>query len=206
MSRYRGPRLKLIRRLKNLPGFVGKSKIPNLGEFRVATDQSASRKISQFCVRLEAKQRLRFNYGLTERQLLKYVRVARKARGSTGQVLLQLLEMRLDNVIFHLGLASTVPAARQLVNHRHILVNSCVVDIPSYRCKPKDIITVRNRPTSYNALKNKFTKGDETPDHLTISLSEDDKPTGLVNRIANRESVNLNINELLVVEYYSRKA
>lgn len=67
MSRYRGPRLKLIRRLKNLPGFVGKGKIPNLGEFRVATDQSASRKISQFCVRLEAKQRLRFNYGLTER-------------------------------------------------------------------------------------------------------------------------------------------
>nr|YP_010045930.1 ribosomal protein S4 [Platycerium bifurcatum]QPG85976.1 ribosomal protein S4 [Platycerium bifurcatum] len=206
MSRYRGPRLKLIRRLKNLPGFGGKSKIPNLGEFRVTTDQSASKKISQFCVRLEAKQRLRFNYGLTERQLLNYVRVARKAKGSTGQVLLQLLEMRLDNIIFHLGLASTVPAARQLVTHRHILVNSCVVDIPSYRCKPKDSITVRNRPTSYNALKNKFTGGDKTPDYLTISLSEDDKPTGLVNCIANRESVNLNINELLVVEYYSRKA
>nr|QKV47438.1 ribosomal protein S4 [Platycerium bifurcatum] len=206
MSRYRGPRLKLIRRLKNLPGFGGKSKIPNLGEFRVATDQSASKKISQFCVRLETKQRLRFNYGLTERQLLNYVRVARKAKGSTGQVLLQLLEMRLDNIIFHLGLASTVPAARQLVTHRHILVNSCVVDIPSYRCKPKDSITVRNRPTSYNALKNKFTGGDKTPDYLTISLSEDDKPTGLVNCIANRESVNLNINELLVVEYYSRKA
>nr|QJQ36689.1 ribosomal protein S4 [Pyrrosia lingua] len=206
MSRYRGPRLKLIRRLKNLPGFVGKSKIPNLGEFRAATDQSASRKISQFCVRLEAKQRLRFNYGLTERQLLNYVRVARKARGSTGQVLLQLLEMRLDNVIFHLGLASTVPAARQLVNHRHILVNSCVVDIPSYRRKPKDIITVRNRPTSYNALRNKFIGGDKTPDYLTVFLSEDDKPTGLVNCIANRESVNLDINELLVVEYYSRKA
>lgn len=134
------------------------------------------------------------------------MRVARKARGSTGQVLLQLLEMRLDNVIFQLGLASTVPAARQLVNHRHILVNSCVVDIPSYRCKPNDIITVRNRPTSYNALRNKLTGGDKTPDHLTISLSEDNKPTGLVNCIANRESVNLNINELLVVEYYSRKA
>lgn len=114
--------------------------------------------------------------------------------------------MRLDNVIFHLGLASTVPAARQLVNHRHILVNSCVVDIPSYRRKPKDIITVRSRPTSYNASRNKFTGGDKTPDHLSISLSEDDKPTGLVNCIANRESVNLNINELLVVEYYSRKA
>nr|YP_009425461.1 ribosomal protein S4 [Austroblechnum melanocaulon]ASU94159.1 ribosomal protein S4 [Austroblechnum melanocaulon] len=206
MSRYRGPRLKMIRRLKNLPGFTGKSETPNLGEFRVATDQSASRKISQFCVRLEAKQRLRLNYGLTERQLLKYVRIARKTRGSTGQVPLQLPEMRLDNVIFHLGMASTIPAARQLVNHRHILVNNRIVDIPSYRCKPKDITTVRNRPTSCNALRGESPGGDKTPDHLTVSLSEGNGPTGLVNRIVNRESVNLNINELLVVEYYSRKA
>nr|YP_010310936.1 ribosomal protein S4 [Bolbitis laxireticulata]QKV46646.1 ribosomal protein S4 [Bolbitis subcordata]UNA61868.1 ribosomal protein S4 [Bolbitis laxireticulata] len=206
MSRYRGPRLKLIRRLKNLPGFTGKSETPNVKEFRVATDQSASRKISQFCVRLEAKQRLRFNYGLTERQLLKYVRIARKARGSTGQVPLQLLEMRLDNVIFHLGMASTIPAARQLVSHRHILVNNRIVDIPSYRRKPRDIITTRNRPTSRNAPKGKFPGGDNVPDHLAVSLSEGDRLTGLVNRIANRESVNLNINELLVVEYYSRKA
>ena len=114
--------------------------------------------------------------------------------------------MRLDNVIFHLGMASTIPAARQLVNHRHILVNNCIVDIPSYRCKPRDIITVRNRPTSYNALRAKSPRKDKIPDHLTISLSEGNKPTGLVNSIANRESVNLNINELLVVEYYSRKA
>nr|YP_009427565.1 ribosomal protein S4 [Woodsia macrochlaena]ASU96263.1 ribosomal protein S4 [Woodsia macrochlaena] len=206
MSRYRGPRLKMIRRLKNLPGFTGKAKTPNLGEFRVATDQSASRKISQFCVRLEAKQRLRFNYGLTERQLLKYVRIARKTKGSTGQVPLQLLEMRLDNIIFNLGMASTIPAARQLVSHRHILVNSRIVDIPSYRCKPKDIITVRNRLTSCNASRGESPRGDKTPDHLTVSLSEGNRPTGLVNHVANRESVNLDINELLVVEYYSRKA
>nr|YP_009709490.1 ribosomal protein S4 [Asplenium nidus]QEW89306.1 ribosomal protein S4 [Asplenium nidus] len=206
MSRYRGPRLKMIRRLKNLPGFMGEDEKTNLKEVRVTTDQSTSRKISQFCVRLEAKQRLRFNYGLTERQLLRYVRIARRTRGSTGQVLLQLLEMRLDNVLFHLGMASTIPAARQLVNHRHILVNNCIVDIPSYRCKPKDLITVRNRPTSVNALRNKSLVGDKTPDHLTFALSEGGRPTGLVNRIANRESINLNINELLVVEYYSRKA
>nr|YP_009426862.1 ribosomal protein S4 [Hymenasplenium unilaterale]ASU95560.1 ribosomal protein S4 [Hymenasplenium unilaterale] len=206
MSRYRGPRLKMIRRLKNLPGFMGRDETPNLREVRVATDQSTSRKISQFCIRLEAKQRLRFNYGLTERQLLRYVRIARKTRGSTGQVLLQLLEMRLDNVLFQLGMASTIPAARQLVNHRHILVNNCIVDIPSYRCKPRDIITARNRPTSCNALKSESLGGDKTPDHLTVSISEGDRPTGLVNHVANRESVNLNINELLVVEYYSRKA
>lgn len=198
--------MKMIRRLKNLPGFMGGDETPNLREVRVAIDQSTSRKISQFCIRLEAKQRLRLNYGLTERQLLRYVRIARKTRGSTGQVLLQLLEMRLDNVLFQLGMASTIPAARQLVNHRHILVNNCIVDIPSYRCKPRDIITVRNRPTSCNALKGESLGGDETPDHLTVSLSEGDRPTGLVNHVANRESVNLNINELLVVEYYSRKA
>nr|YP_009746889.1 ribosomal protein S4 [Plagiogyria euphlebia]QII42535.1 ribosomal protein S4 [Plagiogyria euphlebia] len=207
MSRYRGPRLKIIRRLKNLPGLTGGASNP--GEARVAADQSASKKISQFCVRLEAKQRLRFNYGLTERQLLRYVRIARKTKGSTGQVPLQLLEMRLDNIIFHSGMASTIPAARQVVNHRHILVNDRIVDIPSYRCKPKDITTVRDRPTSCNGLRsgiNESSRGDKTPDHLTLSLSEGNRPKGLVNRIANRESIELNINELLVVEYYSRQA
>lgn len=114
--------------------------------------------------------------------------------------------MRLDNIIFHLGMASTIPAARQLVNHRHILVNNRIVDIPSYRCKPKDVITARNRPTSCNALRGESSGGDKTPDHLTASVSEGNRPAGLVNRVANRESVNLNINELLVVEYYSRKA
>nr|ACJ15401.1 Rps4 [Pellaea ovata] len=195
-----------MRRLKNLPGLAGKDNASNLGEFRVAGDQSASKKISQFCVRLEAKQRLRLNYGMTERQLLKYIRIARKTRGSTGQVPLQLLEMRLDNVIFQLGMASTIPAARQLVSHRHILVNRRIVDIPSYRRKPKDIITIRNRPTSYNAVKVESFGKDQVPDHLTLSISKTNEPTGLVNHMANRESVNLDINELLVVEYHSRKA
>uniref|UniRef100_A0A3G5CQ94 Small ribosomal subunit protein uS4c n=2 Tax=Ynesmexia TaxID=3420530 RepID=A0A3G5CQ94_9MONI len=195
-----------MRRLKNLPGLAGKDNASNLGEFRVAGDPSASKKISQFCVRLEAKQRLRLNYGLTERQLLKYVRIARKTRGSTGQVPLQLLEMRLDNVIFQLGMVSTIPAARQLVSHRHILVNHRIVDIPSYRCKPKDIITIRNRSTSYNAVKGKFLERDKVPDHLTLSISKTSEQIGLVNHMANRESVNLDINELLVVEYHSRKA
>nr|YP_009548928.1 ribosomal protein S4 [Myriopteris scabra]AYW15903.1 ribosomal protein S4 [Myriopteris scabra] len=195
-----------MRRLKNLPGLAGKDNASNLGEFRVAGDPSASKKISQFCVRLEAKQRLRLNYGLTERQLLKYVRIARITRGSTGQVPLQLLEMRLDNVIFQLNMASTIPAARQLVSHRHILVNRRIVDIPSYRCKPKDIITIRNRPTSYNAVKSESFGRDEVPDHLTLSISQTNEPAGLINHMANRESVNLDINELLVVEYHSRKA
>ena len=91
---------------------------------------------------------MRFHYGLTERQLLKYVRIASKGKGPKGEVLLQLLEMRLDNILFRLGMAATIPRARQLVNHRHILVNGRIVDIPSYRCKPRDIITTRNEQKS----------------------------------------------------------
>nr|YP_010715469.1 ribosomal protein S4 [Todea barbara]WDE24613.1 ribosomal protein S4 [Todea barbara] len=206
MSRYRGPRLKMIRRPKDLPGLTNKTLNPK--KARIAIDQSASKKISQYCIRLEAKQRLRFNYGSTERQLLRYVRIARKAKGSTGQVLLQLLEMRLDNIVPELGMAPTIPAARQSVNHRHILVNDHIVDIPSYRCKPRDITTARDRTSSYDRITKEIesSQGEKIPDHLTLSLSGGNRPKGLVNRIVNRDSIGLNINELLVVEYYSRKA
>ena len=95
MSRYRGPRFKKIRRLGALPGLTNKK--PRTGSD--LRNQSRSGKKSQYRIRLEEKQKLRFHYGLTERQLLKYVRIARKAKGSTGQVLLQLLEMRLDNIL-----------------------------------------------------------------------------------------------------------
>ncbi|KAL2924964.1 30S ribosomal protein S4 chloroplastic [Bienertia sinuspersici] len=122
MSRYRGPRFKKIRRLGALPGLTNKR--PRAGSD--LRNQSRSGKRSQYRIRLE-KQKLRFHYGITERQLLKYVRIARKAKGSTGQVLLQLLEMRLDNIIFRLGMALTIPGARQLVNHRHILVYMGVI-------------------------------------------------------------------------------
>nr|YP_009992432.1 ribosomal protein S4 [Angiopteris yunnanensis]YP_010576344.1 ribosomal protein S4 [Angiopteris fokiensis]QNN90617.1 ribosomal protein S4 [Angiopteris yunnanensis]UZN43885.1 ribosomal protein S4 [Angiopteris fokiensis] len=206
MSRYRGPRLRLIRRLKDLPGLTNKTLKSKKAQ--IAIDQSASKKISQYCIRLEAKQRLRFNHGLTERQLLKYVRIAGKAKGSTGQVLLQLLEMRLDNILFRLGMSPTIPAARQLVNHRHILVNNRLVDIPSYRCKPKDIISVRDQTNSQILVKKNLESlnKDQIPEHLTLSSLEDNKPQGFVNRIVTRDSIGLDINELLVVEYYSRKA
>lgn len=141
MSRYRGPRLKIIRRLKTLPGLT--SKRPK--NRKDSMNRSSSRKISQYRIRLEEKQKLRFHYGLTERQLLKYVRIARRAKGSTGQVLLQLLEMCLDNILFRLGMAPTIPGARQLVNHGHIRVNDHMVDIPSYPCKPQDVITIRDQ-------------------------------------------------------------
>nr|APW79625.1 ribosomal protein S4 [Pleuridium acuminatum] len=202
MSRYRGPRVRIIRRLGTLPGLTNKT--PQLKTS--STNQSTSnKKISQYRIRLEEKQKLRFHYGITERQLLNYVRIARKAKGSTGQVLLQLLEMRLDNVIFRLGMAPTIPGARQLVNHRHILVNDRLVNIPSYRCKPQDFITIKNRQKSQAMIiKNiDFSQKSKIPNHLTFNSLE---KKGLVNQILDQESIGLKINELLVVEYYSRQA
>nr|QJR52958.1 ribosomal protein S4 [Herpetospermum pedunculosum]WOC30531.1 ribosomal protein S4 [Herpetospermum pedunculosum] len=200
MSRYRGPRFKKIRRLGALPGLT--SKRPKTGND--LKNQSRSGKKSQYRIRLEEKQKLRFHYGLTERQLLKYVRIAGKAKGSTGQVLLQLLEMRLDNILFRLGMASTIPQARQLVNHRHILVNGSIVDIPSYRCKPRDIITAKEEKKSRALIQNYLDSSppQELPKHLTLQPLQ---YKGLVNQIIDNKWVSLKINELLVVEYYSRQ-
>nr|QFQ47549.1 ribosomal protein S4 [Pternandra tessellata] len=200
MSRYRGPRFKKIRRLGALPGLT--SKRPRAGsDFR---NQSRSGKKSQYRIRLEEKQKLRFHYGLPERQLLKYVRIAGKAKGSTGRVLLQLLEMRLDNILFRLGMASTIPQARQLVNHRHILVNDRIVDIPSYRCKPQDIIMASHGQKSRAMIQSYLDSSphEEVPKHLTLRPSQ---YKGLVNQIIDSKSIGLKINELLVVEYYSRQ-
>nr|YP_011017430.1 ribosomal protein S4 [Niphotrichum japonicum]WQF69118.1 ribosomal protein S4 [Niphotrichum japonicum] len=202
MSRYRGPRVRIIRRLGALPGLTNKT--PQLKSNSI-NQSTSNKKISQYRIRLEEKQKLRFHYGITERQLLNYVRIARKAKGSTGQVLLQLLEMRLDNVIFRLGMASTIPGARQLVNHRHILVNNRIVNIPSYRCKPQDFITIKDRQKSQAMIiKNMdFSQKYKIPNHLTFNSLEN---KGLINQILDHESIGLKINELLVVEYYSRQA
>nr|YP_009522536.1 30S ribosomal protein S4 [Dumortiera hirsuta]AXQ02635.1 30S ribosomal protein S4 [Dumortiera hirsuta] len=201
MSRYRGPRVKIIRRLGALPGLTNKTLKSKSGYINQST---SNKKVSQYRIRLEEKQKLRFHYGLTERQLLKYVRIARKAKGSTGQVLLQLLEMRLDNIIFRLGMTSTIPGARQLVNHRHILINNNTIDIPSYNCKPKDVITIKDRSKSQSIITknlNSFQK-QKIPNHLAFDLMQ---IKGIVNQIIDREWISLKINELLVVEYYSRQ-
>nr|YP_009762715.1 ribosomal protein S4 [Wolffia brasiliensis]QIQ59735.1 ribosomal protein S4 [Wolffia brasiliensis] len=200
MSRYRGPRFKKIRRLGALPGLT--SKRPKSGSD--LKNQLRSGKRSQYRIRLEEKQKLRFHYGLTERQLLRYVHIAGKAKGSTGQVLLQLLEMRLDNILFRLGMASTIPAARQLVNHRHVLVNGRIVDIPSYRCKPQDVISTKDNQRSKALIQNNISSSpqEEVPKHLTLDSIEN---KGLVNQIIDSKWIGLKINELLVVEYYSRQ-
>nr|YP_001936519.1 ribosomal protein S4 [Fagopyrum esculentum subsp. ancestrale]ABY79734.1 ribosomal protein S4 [Fagopyrum esculentum subsp. ancestrale]URP30591.1 ribosomal protein S4 [Fagopyrum esculentum subsp. ancestrale] len=197
MSRYRGPRFKKIRRLGVLPGLTNKKP-------RDLRNPSRSGKRSQYRIRLEEKQKLRFHYGITERQLLKYFRIARKAKGSTGQVLLQLLEMRLDNILFRLGMAPTIPGARQLVNHGHVLVNGRIVDIPSYRCKPNDIVMSRDKQKSKALVQNYLdsSHSEELPKHLTLHPFP---YKGVVNQIIDNKWVGLKINELLVVEYYSRQ-
>lgn len=198
MSRYRGPRVKIIRRLGSLPGLTSKISKTKLDR------STLNKKISQYRIRLEEKQKLRFHYGLTERQLLKYVRIARKTKGSTGQVLLQLLEMRLDNTIFSLGMATTIPNARQLVNHKHIFINNYIVNIPSYNCKPGDIITIKNKEKSQSIINKNINLSQklQIPNHLTFDSTE---LRGLINQTIRREWIDLKINELLVVEYYSRQ-
>jgi small subunit ribosomal protein S4 len=143
MSRLRGPRLKIMRALGvELPGLSRKSieKRPHPpgqhGPQRKRTNRS------DYSLRLREKQKVRFNYGLSERQLRGLVEDATRLKGNTGVVLIQLLERRLDNVVFRAGFGRTIPAARQLVSHGHILVNGRAVDRPSFRLKRGDVISV----------------------------------------------------------------
>ncbi|WP_341526683.1 30S ribosomal protein S4 [Nostoc sp. UHCC 0302] len=202
MSRYRGPRLRIVRRLGDLPGLTRKSA---RRAYPPGQHGQNRKKRSEYAIRLEEKQKLRFNYGLTEKQLLRYVRKARRVTGSTGQVLLQLLEMRLDNTVFRLGIAPTIPAARQLVNHGHVNVNGRVVNIASYQTRPGDVISVRDREQSRKLVETnlQYPGLANLPSHLEFDKN---KLTGKVNSVIEREWVALQVNELLVVEYYSRQA
>lgn len=202
MSRYRGPRLRIVRRLGDLPGLTRKAA---RRAYPPGMHGQARKKKSEYCVRLEEKQKLRFNYGITEKQLLRYVRKARRASGSTGQSLLQMLEMRLDNTVFRLGMAGTIPAARQLVNHGHVTVNGKVVDIASYQCRAGEMIGVKDREASKRLVQQnlEFPGLANLPSHLEFDKNN---LTGKVNGVVDREWVALQINELLVVEYYSRQA
>lgn len=201
MSRYRGPRLRIARRLGDLPGLTRKS--PRRA-YPPGQHGQGRRKRSEYAIRLEEKQKLLYNYGLSERQLLRYVKKARRASGSSGQILLQLLEMRLDNTVFRMGMAPTIPGARQLVNHGHLTVNGREVNIASYQCRPGDVIAVKNKEKSKELVKTNL----QYPGlaHLPTHLEFDrEKFVGKVNGIVEREWVALQVNELMVIEYYSRQ-
>lgn len=188
MSRFIGPRLKIVRRLGELPGLsLKKSKREGSpGQHgNSAAKRARKNNTSQYNSRLQEKQKLRYHYGITESQLLNYIRKARKKQGSTGDVLLQLLEMRLDCLVFRLGLAPTIRAARQIVNHGHILVNKKALNIPSYQCQVTDCIEVKDSKAAKN---------------LSLSTT-----SSFIANVVSSEQITLNVNPRLIVEYYSRK-
>jgi len=148
---------------------------------------------------------MRFHYGVTESQLIRYVRFARRLKGSTGEVLLQLLEMRLDNIVYRLGFAPTMSAARQLVRHGHIRVNGKKATIPSYQCRPKDVLTVSDKKGA-RALVNQNIEESGNKRAVPSFVTRDASSLrGTINQVVDRPSVGLPLNELLIVEFYSRK-
>jgi small subunit ribosomal protein S4 len=205
MSRYRGPKLKISRRLGRLPGLTTKksNKINRPGKDGNA-NADTSKKLTEYGVRLEEKQKLKFNYGLTESQLFRYVKEARRRQGITGLILLQLLEMRLDILCFTLGFATSIAQARQLVNHGHITVNKQVIDIPSFQCRLNDIIGVKEKNNSKTLIENNVKNNQvrKLPNHLKFDNSNFE---ATVLDYCDRSDVSLQLNELLVIEYYSRR-
>nr|YP_009327088.1 30S ribosomal protein S4 [Pleurocladia lacustris]ANS57566.1 30S ribosomal protein S4 [Pleurocladia lacustris]ANS57710.1 30S ribosomal protein S4 [Pleurocladia lacustris] len=205
MVRYRGPRLKIINRLGDLPGLTRKVVIKQ--EASEKTQQKKA-KASPYKIRLNEKQKLRYNYGITESQLLRYVKEARRRKGLTGFLLMQLLEMRLDNIIFRLGLAPTIPAARQFVSHGHVMINKKRVNIPSFQCQPNDIITFSKKPKTITLIKLNLNRADNSNlnDNVSNSHLEFDSQllTGKILNLIQRNDLRFKINDMLVIEYYSR--
>lgn len=200
MSKYCGPRFRIIRRLGKLIAFSKKEQLKH--NTRPGQHGANRVKLTQFAYRLIEKQKLRFYYGLSEKQLIRYVKSARKIKGSTGIVLLQNLEIRLDNVVYRLGWRQTLPASRQLVNHGHILVNKKCVKIPSFSCRPNQIITVQNVKNIRELVRKSLRSNIDSPSYLSIN---EDNLSAVVNQWAGRHDMCINLKELLVVEYYSNR-
>jgi small subunit ribosomal protein S4 len=204
MSRYRGPKLRISRRLGLLPGLTTKKSNKTNRPGKDGNAGGDNKKLTEYGVRLEEKQKLKFNYGLTENQLFRYVKEARRRNGVTGLILLQLLEMRLDTLCFTLGFAKTIAQARQLVNHGHITVNKKTVSIPSFQCRLNDKISVKEKSTSKNLVEHnlKDNQVGTIPAHLKFDSS---KLEAKVLDYCDRNDVGLQLDELLVIEYYSRR-
>ncbi len=203
MGRYTGPKTKVSRRY-GVPLF-GPSKALERKNYPPGMHgpKGSRRKQSDYAIALGEKQKLRYQYGLLERQFRRIFQTALRKRGVTGETLLQLLETRLDNVVFRLGLANTRSAARQLVSHGHVQVNGRNVNISSYNVKAGDEVTVKDKPKSRQlALRNlELTQIAPVPDWLTANR---DALSGKVSRIPTREEMQPMVNEQLIVELYSR--
>ncbi len=204
MSRYTGPRLKIIRRLGTpIPGLMRTD--PDLRRPYPPGQHGPTKrkKLSDYALRLMEKQKLRFHYGLSEKQLRRYVATAFAGKGNSGHVLLQLLERRLDNVAFRAGLAPSMAAARQLVLHGHVTVKGRRVNIPSFQVRPGDVISLRET-SKWKTRAPELIKDPnnlKTPDYLDVS----DAAVITMKSLPERDSVPLDIDPQLIVEYYSGK-
>ncbi len=203
MARYTGPKDKISRRF-GIPIF-GPTKTLEHKNYPPGMHgpKGSRRKQSDYSVALAEKQKLRYQYGILERQFRRYFKTALTRRGVTGEILLQLLETRLDNVVFRLGFANSRSAARQMVSHGHVQVNARKVDISSYNVKPGDSITVKDKPGSRSlAARNlDLTQISPVPEWLTLNK---DQFSGVVSRVPSRDEIAPIVNEQLIVELYSR--
>lgn len=197
MARNMQPVLKRCKTLGLEPSVLGIDKSSN------RNPKQSRKKQSEYGLQLTEKQKVKFIYGVLEKQFRKYYIMATKRNGITGEMLLQILESRLDNVVFRLGLANTRREARQIVNHGHILVNGKRVDIPSYLVKPGDVITVKEKTKNSDHMK-EIVEANAT--RVVPAWLDMDKNTltGKVITLAEREHIDYEVEEHLIVELYSK--
>lgn len=200
MARYTGPSWKLSRRLGVSLSGTGKE----LAKRPYAPGQhgpNQRKKLSEYGLQLQEKQKLRHMYGVNERQFRRIFDDAGKMNGIHGENFMILLESRLDNLVYRMGLARTRRAARQLVNHGHIVVDGGRVDIPSYRVKPGQTISLREKSRNLEVVKEALESNDFVPAYVTFDA---DKLEGTYTRLPERSELPAEITEALIVEFYSR--
>jgi small subunit ribosomal protein S4 len=201
MARYTGPRTKVSRRARQL---LDENKARYFDRRPYPPGQHGRGRIreSQYQIQLREKQKLKFMYGLLERQFRRYYETAAGQRGITGENLLRLLETRLDNVVYRSGLAHTRPQARQLVNHGHFMVNGRKVDIPSYRLGQGDVVTMRQRSRDILPVQHAVDTVDrQVPEWLVVDKGD---RSATVSVLPSRHQIDTEIQEQLIVELYSK--
>ena len=201
MARYTGPTSRIARRFGE-PIF-GPDKVLAKKSYAPGQHGSMKRrgKKSEYGIQLDEKQKAKFTYGILEKQFSNLYKEALRRKGITGEILLQLCELRLDNVVYRLGIAPTRRAARQFVSHRHITVNGNIVNIPSYALNVGDVIGVRERSKSMEAISNSISNNSNQMEWLEFNP---DTKTGKVIAAPERIQIPENINEQLIVELYSK--
>ena len=198
MSRYREPVLKRCRYLGISPTVIGIDKESNRKK-----SLKRQKKVSEYAIQLKEKQKLKFIYGVSEKQFRKYFDMASKKKGKTGEVLLQILESRLDNVVYRAGFGTSRAQARQLVNHGHFDVNGVKTDIASYLVKPGDVISVREIKKDSKIAKENAEVNSSKPIPEWLEKNNEKLEVKVV-RLAEREDVDLPVEEHLIVELYSK--